>query len=93
MMKGNKKNLTAPESKEFIMANKTVCDLWNEFEDKRNAALMDAAIEREIDDLEYDIYSVINVLSMISRLRTSRIFKDTTTGLSSCSRAILNSII
>lgn len=35
---------------------KTVCDLWNEFEDKRNAALMDAAIEREIDDLEYDIF-------------------------------------
>ena len=33
-----------------------ISDLFQEFEDKRNAALMDAAIEREIDEMEYDIF-------------------------------------
>ena len=35
---------------------KTVCDLWNEFENKRIAASINAEIERDIEDLEYDIF-------------------------------------
>ena len=34
----------------------TLCELFNKLEDGRNAALMDAAIEREINDLDFDIF-------------------------------------
>lgn len=40
------------------MANKTVCDLWNEFEEKRDATLKEAAIRErdiEIENIEYEI--------------------------------------
>lgn len=40
-----------------------ISELFQEFEDKRNAALMDAAIEREIDDMEYDIFRHQNALN------------------------------
>lgn len=41
------------------MANKTVCNLWNEFEEKRDAALKEAAIRErdiEIENIEYEIF-------------------------------------
>lgn len=48
------------------MAKKTLCSLFNEFEAERNAALMNAAIDKEIEDIEFEIYLYESALRLLN---------------------------
>lgn len=45
---------------------KTLCELFDKFEADRNAALMNAAIEREIENIEFEIYLYESALRLLN---------------------------
>ena len=47
------------------MANAKISDLFNEFEAERNAASINAAIDKEIEDIECDIFFYVAALNLL----------------------------